>query len=119
MSETKNAWEHYMDHAMQAKGASYPHFRDVIDGCLQGVKTILDETGRSYLLRAYVRWTDDQWEENVVHLQMQFQDTQERDALWNHAGDVVARCVRRGLKEAASDRERREIENILCAIRSV
>ena len=117
-NEASLPWREYMDREIQTKALSNIQFRQVINGCLQGVKLVLDETGRPYFLRAYVRRTDDGWEENVVHLQMQFNSIEERDAVWNRAGDVVARCVRSGLKETAIDAERREIENILCAVRS-
>lgn len=107
-----------MGKEMRSKTLRYQIFGEVIYESLAAIYRLLEEKKRSYKLLAYVRKCEDRLEENIVHIQMQFGSTQERDTVWNQASQKLVENIQNGIKRATSLKEKLEIENILCAVRS-
>ena len=102
----------------RAKTIRHPIFGEVIYESLAAIYDLLERKKRHYTLFAYVRKSEDGFDENIVHIQMHFESAQERDKLWNQASEKIVESIKRGMKKAINPEERLEIENILCAIRS-
>ena len=103
---------------MKSKITPYPVLREVIYQSLAAVDELLKETRKEYILLAYTRQSQDGGDENVLHMQMHFRDTQERDEIWNRATEKIVEIINQGMKRTNNRRERMEIQNILCAVRS-
>jgi len=110
--------EKFIWEEMKSKMKKYPIFAEVIYDSLKGIYQILEQRKNAYRLFAYVRKTEDGFDENVLHIQMHFKDNQERDNLWNEASEKVVESIRKGIKKTSDPREKIEIQNILCAVRS-
>ncbi|MFQ6065686.1 MAG: hypothetical protein ACE5K3_00220 [bacterium] len=103
---------------MRSKIAKYPIFGEVIYESLAAIHELLERTKRSYILFAYVRKSEDRLHENILHIQMRFKNVNERDTLWNRASEKLTKNIDQGIKKATDPKEKLEIENILCAVRS-
>jgi len=103
---------------MRSKIARYPIFGEVVYESLAGIREILERTKRNYTLFAYVRKTEDRYHENILHIQRHFKNTHERDTFWNRASEKLAQNIHSGIIKATDPKEKLEIENILCAVRS-
>ncbi len=114
----KKHLEKYISQEMKSKIRQYPIFGEVIYQSLAGIHGLLERTKRNYTLFAYVRRGKDRWYENVLHIQMHFENAQERDTLWNRASEKLEKNIHSGITKAADPKEKLEIENILCAVRS-
>ena len=114
----KDYVEKFIGEKMKSKISRYPIFGTVIHESLAGIYRLLEKTKRAYTLRAYVRKTQDGFDENVLHIQMHFKNTQERDALWNQASGKLVENIQGGMKKTSDPNEKLEIENILCAVTS-
>lgn len=114
----KKYLERFMGREMRSKMAKYPIFGEVIYKSLAATRELLERTKRNYTLFAYVRKSEDRLHENILHIQMHFKNTQERDTLWNRASEKLTENIHQGIKKAADPKEKLEIENILCAVRS-
>ncbi len=96
----------------------YPIFGEVIYQSLAAIYELLERTKRNYTLFAYVRKSEDRLHENILHIQMHFNNTHERDTLWNRASEKLVENIHHGIKKATDPKEKLEIENILCAVKS-
>lgn len=114
----KKHLEKHIRKEMRSKIARYPIFGEVIYESLAGIREILERTKRSYALFAYVRKAEDRYHENILHIQMHFKNAHERDTLWNRASEKLAQNIHSGVRTATDPKEKLEIENILCAVRS-
>jgi len=114
----KKYLERFMGREMRSKTAKYPIFGEVIYKSLAATRKLLERTKRNYTLFAYVRKSEDRLHENILHIQMHFKNTQERDTLWNRASEKLTENIHHGIKKAIDPKEKLEIENILCAVRS-
>jgi len=114
----KEYLERFVGREMRSKMARYPIFGEVIYKSLTATYELLERTKRDYTLFTYVRKSEDRLHENILHIQMHFKNTQERDTLWNRASEKLAKNIHQGIKKATDPKERLEIENILCAVRS-
>jgi hypothetical protein len=114
----KKYLERFMGREMRSKMAQYPIFGEVIYKSLAATRELLERTKRNYTLFAYVRKSEDRLHENILHIQMHFKNTQERDTLWNRASEKLTENIHHGIKKATDPKEKLEIENILCAVRS-
>ncbi len=114
----KKHLEEFMGREMRSKIARYPVFGEVIYESLAAIYELLKRTRRDYTLFGYVRKSEDRLHENVLHIQMHFKNPQERDTLWNRAGEKLAKNIHHGIKKTTDPKEKLEIENILCAVRS-
>ena len=114
----KKYLERFMGKEMRSKIAQYPIFGEVIYQSLAAIYELLERTKRNYTLFAYVRKSEDRLHENILHIQMHFKNTYERDTLWNRASEKLAKNIHHGIKKATDSKEKLEIENILCAVRS-
>ena len=103
---------------MRSKIARYPIFGEVIYKSLAATYELLERTKRNYKLFAYVRKGEDRLHENILHIQMRFKSVHERDTLWDRTGEKLAENIKSGIKKATDPKEKLEIENILCAVRS-
>ena len=103
---------------MKSKIARYPIFGKVIYESLATTYELLERTKRNYTLFAYVRKGEDRLHENVLHIQMHFKNSDERDTLWNRVSEKLVENIQSGIKKATDPKEKLEIENILCAVRS-
>lgn len=110
--------ERYIRKEMRRKITQYPIFGEVIYESLAGIHELLERTKKNYTLFAYVRRGKDRWHENILHIQMHFKNAQERDALWNRASEKLEKNIQSGMRKATDPKEKLEIENILCAVRS-
>jgi hypothetical protein len=110
--------EKFVWREMKLKVAQYPIFREVIYQSLAAVYELLERTKRNYTLCAYVRKDEDGVYENILHIQMHFKSALERDTLWNQASEKLAENIQSGIRKATDPKEKLEIENILCAVRS-
>lgn len=114
----KKYLEPFIGKEMKSKIARYPIFGEVIYESLAAIYELLERTKRNYTLFAYVRKGVDRLHENILHIQMHFKNSYERDTLWNRASEKLAENVHNGIKKATDPKEKLEIENILCAVRS-
>jgi hypothetical protein len=114
----KKYLEKFTGREMRFKIAQYPIFGEVIYESLAAIYELLERTKRDYILFAYVRKSEDRLHENILHIQMYFKNTHERDTLWNQASEKLAENIHHGIKKATDPQERLEIENILCGVRS-
>ena len=114
----KKYLEKFIGKEMKSKIARYPIFGEVIYESLAAIYELLERTKRNYTLFAYVRKGEDRLHENILHIQMHFKNPHERDTLWNRASEKLAENIHHGIKKAADPKEKLEIENILCAVRS-
>lgn len=103
---------------MKSKTIRHPVFGEVIYDSLAAIYDILEETRRHYILYAYVRRSRDGFDENIVHIQMNFKDGNERDMLWDKASEKMVMNIEKGIEKSTDPEEKLEIENILCAVRS-
>jgi len=114
----KKELEKFMWEEMKSKIARYPVFREVVYESLASIYELLEETKRKYTLLAYVRKTQDGFDENILHIQMHFKNVPERDALWNRASEKLVENINSGMGRVSDPQEKLEIENILCSVRS-
>jgi len=114
----KKYLEKFIGKEMSSKIARYPIFGEVIYESLAATYELLERTKRNYTLFAYVRKGEDRLHENIVHIQMHFKNAHERDTLWNRASEKLVENIHSGIKRATDPKEKLEIENILCAVRS-
>jgi len=114
----KKYLEKFMGKEMRSKIARYSIFGEVIYESLAAIYELLERTKRNYTLFAYVRKGEDRFDENILHIQMHFKNPHERDRLWNRASEKLAENIHQGIKKATDPKEKLEIENILCAVRS-
>ena len=114
----KKHLEKFIRKEMRSKIARYPIFGEVVYESLAGIREFLQRTKRNYTLFAYVRKVKGRWHENILHIQMHFENAHERDALWNRASEKLAENIQSGIRKATDPKEKLEIENILCAVRS-
>lgn len=109
--------EKFMWEKMRSKTVQYPVFGEVIHESLTSIYQLLERTKRTYTLFAYVRKTGDGLHENVLHIQMHFNNIHERDTLWDKTSEHVVKSIQEGMKKATEPEEKLEIENILCSVR--
>jgi len=114
----KRELEKFIREEMKSKIARYSVFREVIYKSLTSVYEFMEKTKRKYTLLAYVRKTQDGFDENVLHIQMHFKNLSERDRLWNKVSEKLVENINSGMKKVSDSQEKLEIENILCSIRS-
>jgi hypothetical protein len=114
----KKYLEKFIGKEMKSKIARYSIFGEVIYESLAAIYELLERTRRNYTLFAYVRRSEDRLHENILHIQMRFKNVNERDTLWNRASEKLAENIHQGIKKATDPKEKLEIENILCAVRS-
>jgi len=114
----KKELEKFIREEMKSKIARYPVFREVVYKSLASVYELMEKTKRKYTLLAYVRKTQDGFDENVLHLQMHFKNLSERDTLWNKVSEKLVENINSEMKKVSNSQEKLEIENILCSIRS-
>ncbi|MBC7189123.1 hypothetical protein H5U35_02755 [Candidatus Aerophobetes bacterium] len=110
--------ERFVLKEMRSKTVKYPVFGEVVYRSLAGICELLEKTEKKFTLLAYVRKAEDGIDENVLYMQMSFKDEEERDTLWNLAGEKLAENIKEGMKKAISMEEKLEIENILVAVKS-
>ena len=114
----KKYLEKFVSKQMKSKITRYPIFGEVIYESLAAIYELPVITKRNYALLAYVRKSEDRFHENILHIQMHFKNIHERDTLWNRASEKLAKNIYNGIKKSFDQKEKIEIENVLCAVRS-